>query len=206
MARYTGPEGAHLAPPSAPTSSRTKRVARRSSVAPSRPASTAAPVAATPAASTSPRCRRSRRRSTSTACSSGSSTRPTRRPCVSRARPVRTCCVCSNSVSTTSSTAPAGPRTRPQARQFVNHGLIQVDGKRVDIASFRVQEGRGHLAVAEGAEDDRDPAQHRHPRPLARRLARGGRRRQAVTVRSLPEREHIDVPVRESLIVELYSK
>ena len=28
----------------------------------------------------------------------------------------------------------------------------------------------------------------------------------AVTVRSLPEREHIDVPVRESLIVELYSK
>ena len=28
----------------------------------------------------------------------------------------------------------------------------------------------------------------------------------AVTVRDLPQREHIDVPVRESLIVELYSK
>ncbi len=27
-----------------------------------------------------------------------------------------------------------------------------------------------------------------------------------VTVRSLPQREHIDVPVREQLIVELYSK
>ena len=27
-----------------------------------------------------------------------------------------------------------------------------------------------------------------------------------VTVRDLPQREHIDVPVRESLIVELYSK
>jgi small subunit ribosomal protein S4 len=27
-----------------------------------------------------------------------------------------------------------------------------------------------------------------------------------VTVRDLPLREHIDVPVRESLIVELYSK
>ena len=27
-----------------------------------------------------------------------------------------------------------------------------------------------------------------------------------VTVRELPQREHIDVPVRESLIVELYSK
>ena len=28
----------------------------------------------------------------------------------------------------------------------------------------------------------------------------------SVTVRDLPQREHIDVPVRESLIVELYSK
>ena len=29
---------------------------------------------------------------------------------------------------------------------------------------------------------------------------------QQVTVRDLPQRDHIDVPVRESLIVELYSK
>jgi len=63
--------------------------------------------------------------------------------------------------------------SRPQARQFVNHGLIQVDGKRVDIP---LQEGSGHLAVAEGAEHDRDPAQHRHARPLARRVARVQRR------------------------------
>ena len=31
--------------------------------------------------------------------------------------------------------------TRPQARQFVNHGLIHVNGKRVDIASYRVRKG-----------------------------------------------------------------
>ena len=31
--------------------------------------------------------------------------------------------------------------TRPQARQFVSHGLIQVNGKRVDIASYRVRKG-----------------------------------------------------------------
>src|SRR3954452_14228168 len=31
--------------------------------------------------------------------------------------------------------------TRPQARQFVNHGLIDVNGKRVDIASYRVRKG-----------------------------------------------------------------
>src|SRR6187397_3137671 len=31
--------------------------------------------------------------------------------------------------------------TRPQARQFVNHGLIRVNGRRVDIASARVRKG-----------------------------------------------------------------
>src|SRR5687768_6601749 len=31
--------------------------------------------------------------------------------------------------------------TRPQARQFVNHGLVQVNGRRADIASFRVKRG-----------------------------------------------------------------
>lgn len=32
--------------------------------------------------------------------------------------------------------------TRPQARQLVNHGHILVDGKKVDIASYRVQPGQ----------------------------------------------------------------
>ena len=32
--------------------------------------------------------------------------------------------------------------TRPQARQFVNHGLVLVDGKRVDIASYNVTRGQ----------------------------------------------------------------
>ena len=31
--------------------------------------------------------------------------------------------------------------TRPQARQLVNHGLLQVNGKRVDIPIFRVRKG-----------------------------------------------------------------
>ena len=31
--------------------------------------------------------------------------------------------------------------TRPQARQFVNHGLIKVNGKRVDIPSYRLRKG-----------------------------------------------------------------
>ena len=94
--------------------------------------------------------------------------------------------------------------TRPQARQFVNHGLIQVDGKRVDIASFRVKRGQV-IALAPKA---RDMIQIQHnidtlDRPLVGWLEAGDKQ---VTVRDLPQREHIDVPVREQLIVELYSK
>ncbi|MCQ5273375.1 30S ribosomal protein S4, partial [Schaalia odontolytica] len=33
-------------------------------------------------------------------------------------------------------------RTRRQARQLVNHGHILVDGKRVDIPSYRVEPGQ----------------------------------------------------------------
>jgi small subunit ribosomal protein S4 len=96
--------------------------------------------------------------------------------------------------------------TRPQARQFVNHGLIQVDGKRVDIPSFRCKKGAvislspkaQKMIVIQHNTDVLD-------RPLVGWLESGDAGKE-VTVRSLPEREHIDVPVRESLIVELYSK
>src|SRR5918994_1859635 len=77
--------------------------------------------------------------------------------------------------------------TRPQARQFVNHGLIQVNGKRVDIASYRVRNGDVLDRSLVGWLESGD----------------GGK---TVTVRDLPQRDHIDVPVREQLIVELYSK
>ncbi len=96
--------------------------------------------------------------------------------------------------------------SRPQARQFVNHGLIQVDGKRVDIASFRAK--KGHVVSLSPKAQKMIVIQHNID-TLDRSLvgwleaSDGGK---AVTIRSLPEREHIDVPVRESLIVELYSK
>jgi len=96
--------------------------------------------------------------------------------------------------------------TRPQARQFVNHGLVQVNGKRVDIASYRVRKGdvvtlspkaRGMIVIQHNI-DVLD-------RQVVGWLEAGDGGKQ-VTVRDLPQREHIDVPVREQLIVELYSK
>ena len=96
--------------------------------------------------------------------------------------------------------------TRPQARQFVNHGLVNVNGKRVDIPSYRGRKGdivslspkaRGMIVIQHNI-DVLD-------RTVVGWLEAGDGGKQ-VTVRDLPQREHIDVPVREQLIVELYSK
>ena len=96
--------------------------------------------------------------------------------------------------------------TRPQARQLVNHGHITVNGKRVDIPSYRVRKGdviglstkAKAMIVVTWNRDVLD----RVPPPWLETGAEGAE----VTVRELPLREHIDVPVREQLIVELYSK
>ena len=96
--------------------------------------------------------------------------------------------------------------SRSQARQFVRHGHVRVNGKRVDIPSYRVRKGevislkeksRGMIVVRHNV----DTLDRRTP-PWLEPAAEG----LEVTVRDLPLREHIDVPVREQLIVELYSK
>ena len=96
--------------------------------------------------------------------------------------------------------------TRPQARQFVSHGLIQINGKRVNIASYRVRKGE----VIRLAPKSREMIVIQHNIDVLDRSVVGwletGDGGKQVTVRDLPQREHIDIPVRESLIVELYSK
>jgi len=95
--------------------------------------------------------------------------------------------------------------SRSQARQFVRHGHVLVNGKRVTIPSYRLRKGD----VVSLKEKSRELIVIRHNQDtLDRQIppwleADGGA---SVTVRDLPLREHIDVPVREQLIVELYSK
>jgi small subunit ribosomal protein S4 len=88
--------------------------------------------------------------------------------------------------------------TRPQARQFVSHGLVLVNGKRVNIPSFTVKKGMKNMIVIQHNIDVLD-------RSVVGWLETGDGGKE-VTVRDLPQREHIDIPVREQLIVELYSK
>ncbi len=96
--------------------------------------------------------------------------------------------------------------TRPQARQFVSHGHVLVNGKRVNVPSYRVRKGD----VVEVKEKTRtnpivqwnNDVLDRTPPPW---LERGDGEFQ-IKVYSEPIREQIDVPLREQLIVELYSK
>ncbi len=96
--------------------------------------------------------------------------------------------------------------TRPQARQFVSHGHVNVNGKRVNVPSYRVRKGD----VIEIREKTREnvimqwnkDVLDRTPPAWLDKAADGF----SVTVYSEPIREQIDVPLREQLIVELYSK
>ncbi|MFT4659750.1 MAG: small subunit ribosomal protein S4, partial [Ilumatobacter sp.] len=85
-------------------------------------------------------------------------------------------------------------------------GLINVNGKRLDIASYTSRQGDVVALSAKAAK--MIVVQHNIDtldRSLVGWLEQGDGGKE-VTVRSLPQRDHIDIPVRESLIVELYSK
>jgi small subunit ribosomal protein S4 len=97
--------------------------------------------------------------------------------------------------------------SRDQARQLVRHGHVEVNGKRLSIPSARVRVG-DTITVAEKS---------RRMQPVLHAIAVNENRPPAswievdrdtmrATVRSLPERTDIDIPVQESAIVELYSK
>ena len=97
--------------------------------------------------------------------------------------------------------------SRSQARQFVSHGHILVNGRRVNIPSYLTKPG-DVIGVAESARSI--------PPILASIESAGGRalpawlqfdaNRMAGTVLSAPVRDEIDTDVQESLIVEFYSR
>jgi len=96
--------------------------------------------------------------------------------------------------------------SRNQARQLVRHGHVSVNGKRVTYPSFTVRKGD----VVSLRDKARGMIVIRHNIDTLDRIAPAWLDVQpsefTATVRELPLREQIDVPVREQLIVELYSK
>ncbi|MEA4822883.1 MAG: 30S ribosomal protein S4 [Clostridiaceae bacterium] len=97
--------------------------------------------------------------------------------------------------------------SRPEARQLLRHGHFTVDGKKVNIPSYRCRAGEV-IAVAEGSRNiDKIKAvvEANASKPMPKWLDLD---RNTLTGRivSLPDRADVDLPVEEHLIVELYSK
>ena len=98
-------------------------------------------------------------------------------------------------------------RTRKEARQMVTHGHICVNGRRVDIPSFRVRPGE-LVSVAPKAKELLvvKSALVSNERVQVPAWLESDIEKLQGSVLSLPTRDQIDLDINEQLIVELYSK
>ena len=98
-------------------------------------------------------------------------------------------------------------RTRKEARQIVDHKFVLVNGKQVNIPSYLVKAG-DVIEIKEknkSLQRMKDIVEVTGGRLVPDWLDVDAEKLQG-TVKELPSREQIDVPVDEMLIVELYSK
>ena len=98
-------------------------------------------------------------------------------------------------------------RTRKEARQIVDHKFVTVNGKVVNIPSYLVKAG-DVIEIKESKKNIqrmKDIVEVAGGRIVPEWLDIDAEKLQG-TVKELPTREQIDVPVNEMLIVELYSK
>ncbi|MCF6097639.1 30S ribosomal protein S4 [Thermovorax subterraneus] len=98
-------------------------------------------------------------------------------------------------------------KSRAQARQIVRHGHIEVNGKKVDIPSYQVRPG-DVIAVREKSrslELFKEMAELGKGKVMPEWLSVNYDTLSGEVLR-YPNREDIDVPIQEHLIVELYSK
>lgn len=97
--------------------------------------------------------------------------------------------------------------SRAEARQLVTHGHYTVNGRKVNIPSFLTKPGQV-VAVKDGSrQSDKIKAivEANASRPIPKWLELNRETLEAKVV-AVPNREDIDLPIEETLIVELYSK
>ncbi len=97
--------------------------------------------------------------------------------------------------------------SRAEARQLVGHGHFEVNGKRVDIASYLLKAG-DVVSICEKSrslEKIKSVVEANSARPVPQWIDLD-REALSAKVLSLPERDQIEAPVDEQLIVEFYSK
>jgi small subunit ribosomal protein S4 len=96
--------------------------------------------------------------------------------------------------------------SRKEARQLVRHGHFLVNGKKVDIPSYLVKVGD----VVEVKESSRSSEKFKGLVENNQRVAPDwlevDMEKMRARVVGVPKKEHIDIPIEEHLIVELYSR
>ena len=95
--------------------------------------------------------------------------------------------------------------TRRGARQLVNHGHITVNGKKVDIPSYRVKPG-DVIAIKENSSDHKGieiALANKVKRP---EFINYDEKKRVATYVRYPERGELNADINESLIVEFYSR
>jgi len=95
--------------------------------------------------------------------------------------------------------------SRPQARQFVNHGHITVNGKTVDIPSYLVKAG-DIISIKESKQSMQMYKDLRGAKVTMPKWLQFDFNKLSGSVLQLPERDDIDLNINEQLIVELYSR
>jgi small subunit ribosomal protein S4 len=97
--------------------------------------------------------------------------------------------------------------TRPQARQLIAHGHVQVNGQKVDIASYQMKPG-DFLTIREKSKTFIKQLQETNPHhsPLVPHWLEVDENNQVVKFKSIPEREDLDQTINEALIIEYYSR
>ena len=95
--------------------------------------------------------------------------------------------------------------SRAQARQFVNHGLITVNGKVVDIPSFEVKVG-DVISVKESKRDYEVFKALKDMKVVCPKWLNMDLAKLEGKVVAKPQRDDVDGNIRETLIVEFYSK
>ena len=97
--------------------------------------------------------------------------------------------------------------SRDQARQMVRHNLFMVNGKKVNIPSYQVRPG-DVITLKEKHQKNAviiDNLEGSARRVLPSWLEIDQTKLQG-TIKALPKRDEITMPIQEQLIVELYSK
>ncbi len=97
--------------------------------------------------------------------------------------------------------------SRAEARQLVTHGHFTVNGRKVNIPSYLLKAGQV-VAIGEGSrqlEKIKGIVEANSARPVPQWLDLDRAKLEAKVV-ALAKREDIDLPIEETLIVELYSK